>query len=187
MSHQESISSLYNQYIDQLYAYALHMGFREDTAMDAIHDLFYKLCINHSSLEHITNLKFYLFKSLKNRLIDIRRTEKEYTEAFSVNEDAVEINQFQLMPTIEDEMIEEEDLREIRKKVENVLNRLTDRQREIIYLRYIHEYDYKEIAELMQISVESCRNLLSKSFYKLKISTLSKAQFLFLVTTFVIK
>lgn len=182
MTHQTNISSIYNEYVDHLYAYALHLGFDEDIAMDAIHDLFYKLCINHTSLENIANLKFYLFKSLKNRLVEILRTNKEYAGTLSANKDVYENMLFRFNINIEDKIIEDEDLEEIRKKVENILERLTDRQREIIYLRYIHEYDYNEIADLMQITVESCRNLISKSLRKLKVTALSQAQLLLIIS-----
>ncbi|MDD4632380.1 MAG: sigma factor-like helix-turn-helix DNA-binding protein, partial [Proteiniphilum sp.] len=47
-------------------------------------------------------------------------------------------------------------------------NALTDRQREIIYLRYVQEYDYKQIAELLQISVHGCRKLVSKAILSLR-------------------
>lgn len=166
------IASLYNKNLDFLYSYALHLGFDEHVVMDAIHDIFYKLCTNPTSLENITNLKFYLFRALKNRLIDIQRTTKEHAGILSTDEDIYKNMPFHLNVTIEDKLISEENLEEIRRKVENVLESLSDRQREIIYLRYIHEYDYKEIAELMQISVESCRNLISKSLAKLKNSSL---------------
>ena len=49
-----------------------------------------------------------------------------------------------------------------------MLDFLTPRQREIIYLRYIHEYDYKQISELLQISVHGCRKLVSKAILNLK-------------------
>ncbi|WP_255417119.1 RNA polymerase sigma factor [Proteiniphilum sp. X52] len=162
------VKSIYLKHIDQLYAYALHLGFDEQVAMDAIHDVFYKLCINSASLEEITHVKFYLFRALKNRLIDIQRTNKEHPQILSSDEDICENMSFRLNVTVEDELIQEEDREEIRRKVENVLNRLTDRQREIIYLRYIQEQSYEEIAELMRISVESCRNLTSKAMNKLR-------------------
>jgi len=73
------IASTYNKYLDSLYAYALHLGFDEESAMDAIHDLFYKLCTKHASLDEIQNLKFYLFRSLRNRLIDHKRSTREFT------------------------------------------------------------------------------------------------------------
>lgn len=176
-----NIASTYNEYLDTLYSYALHLGFDEQTAMDAIHDIFYKLCTHHSSLNEINNLKSYLFRSLRNRLIDIKRSNKENTTPLSEQDDVQEVLPFQLFVTIEDELIMEEDAEEIRLRVENVLNRLTDRQREIVYLRYIREQSYEEIAEIMQISVAACRNLISKSITKLKESSLTIALFLLMV------
>lgn len=176
-----NIASTYNEYLDTLYSYALHLGFDEQTAMDAIHDVFYKLCTHHSSLNEINNLKSYLFRSLRNRLIDIKRINRENTAPFTGQDDVSEVLPFQLHVTIEDELIMKEDAEEIRLKVENVLNRLTDRQREIVYLRYIREQSYEEIAEIMQISVAACRNLISKSISKLKESSLTIALFLLVV------
>lgn len=175
------IAVIYEEYQDILYSYALHLGFDEPTAMDAIHDVFYKLCIHHASLDKISNLKSYLFRSLRNRLIDIHRTNKEYHGLSSDQEDIDENIPFQFNVTIEDEMIKEEDAKEVQRKVEDVLNRLTDRQREIVYLRFIGEYSYEEIAEIMQISVESGRNLISKSLTKLRGSSLPIALFLLIV------
>lgn len=175
------ITSAYSEYLDALYSYALHLGFDEQTAMDAIHDVFYKLCVRHTSVKQIANLKFYLFRSLKNRLIDIQRTSREYAGILSADSDIYENMPFRLNVSMEDELIREEDRKEIRRKVEKVLNGLTDRQREIIYLRYIHEYDYEEIAQLMHISVESCRNLISRSMNRLKESVLPLTPFLLLI------
>lgn len=176
-----NIASTYNEYMDSLYSYALHLGFDEQTAMDAIHDVFYKLCTHHSALNEINNLKSYLFRSLRNRLIDIKRTNKEDTLLHTTQEETQDTLPFQLSVTIEDELIMEEDTKEILQKVENVLSRLTDRQREIVYLRYIKEQSYEEIAEIMQISVAACRNLISKSISKLKESPLPSILFLLMI------
>lgn len=167
-----NIASTYNEYLDSLYSYALHLGFDEQTAMDAIHDIFYKLCTHHSSLNEINNLKSYLFRSLRNRLIDIKRINRGDTTPLTMQEGVKEVLPFQLHVTIEDELIMKEDAEEIRQKVEKVLNQLTDRQREIVYLRYIREHSYEEIAGIMQISLAACRNLISKSITKLKDSSL---------------
>jgi RNA polymerase sigma factor (sigma-70 family) len=173
-----NIASTYSEYLETLYSYALHLGFDEQTAMDAIHDVFYKLCMSYSSVDEIANLKVFLFKSVRNRLLDIWRMNKKYLGELS-DEDGIDDNMcFLSGVTIEDELIDKEDLEEIKQKVEIVLSRLTDRQREIIYLRYIQEYEYEEIAELMHISVESCRNLISKTLKKLKNNSIPVVFFL---------
>ena len=172
MIHFQHIASTYNEYYETLYSYALHMGFDKQTAMDAIHDVFYKLCTHHSSLSEINNLKFYLIRSLKNRLIDIKRNDRESAVSVSSQDEIQKALPFQLQVTVEDKLIMKEDAEEICRKVEAVLSRLTDHQREIVYMRYIKEQSYEEIAEIMQISIASCRNLISKSLTKLKESSL---------------
>lgn len=39
--------------------------------MDAIHDVFYKLCMDQVQLDQIKNIQFYLLRALKNRLLYI--------------------------------------------------------------------------------------------------------------------
>ncbi|WP_286860436.1 RNA polymerase sigma factor, partial [Proteiniphilum sp. UBA5510] len=45
---------------------------------------------------------------------------------------------------------------------------LTPRQREIIYLRYMQELDYEEIAILMEINYNSARRLVHRSIEHLR-------------------
>lgn len=164
------IAIIYNDYLDSLYSYGISFGFVDHIVMDAIHDVFYKLCTHHSSLNEIENVKFYLFRSLRNRLIDLKRTNREFPSL--TGELPVDFP-FQLNVTVEDDITQGEDTEEIRQKINNFLKILTPRQREIIYLRYMLECSYEEIAEIMQISIESSRNLVSKSLTRLKEVALS--------------
>ena len=157
-----NIDLLYRNYIDDLYSYAISMGFDKQTSMDAIHDVFYKLCSNEKLLENVIDAKFFILRSLRNRLIDIHRAKKEYTGLSS------EEIPFTIHITIEEQIIQNEDDERNRIKVEQILNKLTDRQKEIIYLRYMLELDYEKIAEMMQISVSSCRKLVYKTLLKLR-------------------
>ena len=138
-----NISSIYKDHLDALHAYALHLGFDEQTAMDAIHDLFYKLCTRHTFIDNPGNLRFYLFRALRNRLIDIRRSQREFSGFVFDDQESAGDPPFHLQVTIEDEMILEEEQEAIRREIEKVLSGLTHRQREIIFLRYIHELSYE--------------------------------------------
>ena len=154
------------QYVDDMYAYALSFGFDKQTSMDAIHDVFCKICEQENRLSEVDNIKFYLLKSLKNRLLDISKTRKVY---FELSDNIIlEKLPFSIRITIEDEFIKAEEKEKIKQKIESILNLLTDREREIIYLRYMQEYDYDKIAELMNITPPSCRKLLHKAISKLR-------------------
>ncbi|KAA6331361.1 hypothetical protein EZS27_020021 [termite gut metagenome] len=114
----------------------------------------------------MANPRFYLLRALKNRLLDIYKVKKEISglEIMSLAEEIP----FTIHVTVEDVMIEREDQENIRLKVEHLLESLTDRQREIIYLRYTQDCDYEEIAQLMHITVSTCRKLFHKVITKLK-------------------
>lgn len=175
---KEDIDSLYNEYIDDLYMYAQNLGFNKQFSMDAIHDVFCKLYVDTDIVANISNTKFYLFRSLKNRLIDIYRSQREFVDY--ENNSKADSMPFILKVTIEDKLIEDEDRLKLKERVDKILAVLTDRQREIIYLRFMMDYDYEEISQLMDISVPACHNLMSKTIKKLKKENLSL--FLLLLT-----
>lgn len=105
-------------------------------------------------------------RALKNRLLDIYKQKRDVVE-FSTDSETEEIP-FNIHVTVEDLIIEEEEQDIVRAKVEQLLESLTDRQREIIYLRYSQDCDYEEIAQLMHITVPACRKLFHKAIIKLR-------------------
>ena len=61
----------------------------------------------------------------------------------------------------------DEDLRK-RKVLVQALSQLTPQQKHILYLRYIKGLSHKEVAEAMDMNVQSSMNLLSRSVSKLR-------------------
>lgn len=174
-----AIDKLYRVYVHDLFSYGLHLGFDRETCQDAIHDVFYKLCIDKTRLDTIANIRFYLLRALKNRLLDIHKQKKETSELpTDITADDLP---FTIQVTIEDKLIQTEEEENIRITVENMLNSLTNRQREIIYLRFSQGCEYEEIAQLMDISVHSCRKLSHKAITKLKNSSIPVALLLLLI------
>jgi RNA polymerase sigma factor (sigma-70 family) len=162
----KEIDTIYRTYVHDLFTYALNLGFNREVSMDAIHDVFYKICLDEKRLRHVTNIRFYLLRALKNRLLNMYKQEKE-TSGLPV-EISTDDMPFTVHVTIEEEIIQMEEDEKIRLKVEKLLAGLTDRQREIIHLRYMQKCDYDEIARLMQITPPACRKLLHNAIAKLK-------------------
>lgn len=151
------IEHIYDLYVDDLYSYALHLGFNEGTIMDAIHDVFLNISRAGKELYEIGNVKLYLFRSLKNQLLNLRRSQKIMIPYPSDN-DANELP-FDVRVSLEEPFALKEEYEITRRKIEEMLSLLTPRQREIIYLRFAMEYDYEQIAQLMNLTVPSCRKL----------------------------
>lgn len=70
-------------------------------------------------------------------------------------------------------MISEEETQKLKRIVEDLLKELTPRQREAIYLRYMQEMDYEDIAILLNMNVNSARRLVSRGIDSLRDKTLS--------------
>ncbi|MBD1421074.1 RNA polymerase sigma factor [Sphingobacterium chuzhouense] len=161
----DAFSYFYTFFINDLYAYGISLGGSEDIVKDAIQDIFLKIHSNNqkkfSSIEH---LKFFLLKSLKNKLYNIY-TSKMVSTASPITEEALE---FSISTTVLDTIINEEDRIIIQQKIDNLLTKLTARQKEAIYLRFIQELEYAEIAEILNMTQHGVRKLISRSLKRLR-------------------
>jgi len=90
------------------------------------------------------------------------------TEKRFVSDEELGEYHFDVTWSVEHELILEEVSEQKSKMLLEALNELTPRQKEALYLRFTKELDYKEVAGLMDISVEACRNLISKAISTLK-------------------
>jgi RNA polymerase sigma factor (sigma-70 family) len=70
--------------------------------------------------------------------------------------------------TIEDRLIGEEDKQILTKQIEKIMSCLTPHQKEIIYFRFFHEMSYSEIAGVMNISRQVVKNILYRTFEKIR-------------------
>lgn len=142
----EAYSLLYKEHVQELFSYGKALTSNDERLKDAIQDVFYKILSNPSSLKNVQNLKYFLFKSLKNRLIDILKSE--------INKEAVyERIDFTVNDvTILDSLIEEEERFELSQKIKLLLEQLTFRQREAVCLRYIYNMEYEEMLDLLNMN-----------------------------------
>jgi RNA polymerase sigma factor (sigma-70 family) len=160
----EAYTLLYEKYIDDLFSYGKAITSDVEQVKDAIQDVFYKILSNRKLLQNVQNLKCFLFISLKNRIIDMNR------KATTISSEDLSISNFTVTNlTILDDLIEEEDRKEICERVKKLLNELTSRQREAVCLRYIYNMKYGEIADILNMQNEkSARNLVSRAIEKLR-------------------
>jgi len=81
--------------------------------------------------------------------------------------------------SIEEIMIEQENTQFQNKQILHILHQLTNKQRELIYLKYYNNLTIKEIAEVVGISYQGVLNGLSKTMKKLKKVLVSTLVFAF--------
>ena len=158
-----AFEQLYRRYYSPLLAYALSFHLDEEMAKDCIQDLFVKL-FTSETLFPIEYVKAYLYKSFKNLLLDKSNTK---VEEISLEAD-LSLNLFiedvELMKLFE----KEDDSLEKSRLLLKAYKQLSENQRNAVYLYFVKEFTWDEMAVSMDINSHSCMNLVARSVAKLK-------------------
>lgn len=154
---REAFASVYTKHADALLSYGTGLGFDRESLKDAIHDIFYKLYATPHLAMGVRDIKSYLFRALRNRLINGKKSGQREV---SLNPEEWE---FSIEVTVVDTLIKEEERSRVAAEIERYLKELTPRQREAIYLRFIQEFDYDEVARLLDMTPHAARKLVSRA------------------------
>lgn len=160
---QIAFENVYRRFYPRLYSYGMRMVGDRELVVDTIQDLFVKFILNCRNLHPTDNPEAYLLCAFRNKLLDsiqsLRQTETidSHQDLFSMNEDIANT----LFAKDDVDVVNE-------KKLAKGIAGLSSRQREILYLFYINESSYKEISVVMDMNIQSCRNLLSRTLSHLR-------------------
>lgn len=163
-----------------LFHYGCKFSKNEEFVKDSIQDLFLTLWEKRAGLSSDIPAKAYLMASLRRMMHRSANIQKRlYGEAF---EDASD--DFEVEFSVEQRYIELESthLRSVR--LQQHLNELPKRQREVVYLKYFQEMDRSQISEVMGISPQTVSNLMQialghlKKHFKVELLTILLLHFL---------
>ena len=160
---KSALSALYKQYVQQLFRYGYFLVPDKDIVEDAIHDLFVRIWTKRNNQIDIHSIKNYLFVSLRREVLSKKRELAHLNHRL----DSIEESLF-YHPSVEESLIDQEHKQGLIRQIRTYINNLTDRQREIIHLRYYQNLSYPEIAELLDIDQNYAYNLLSRAFTQLR-------------------
>ncbi|MBV7529221.1 RNA polymerase sigma factor [Chitinophaga sp. sic0106] len=158
-----SFQQVYRSHFSMLYEYGMRFSEEEDFVKECIQQLFVKIWTNKNSLAATTKIKPYLLFSLRAIIYNKFRDEKR--RRINNLEDDYD---FELEFSPEAAYIEREVNEKKLAALQAAMEQLTPRQKEIIYLRYYQELDYKEIASIMDVSVKGAYKLSARSLEALR-------------------
>lgn len=154
---------IYKQYFEVLFQFGSMFSPNENLVKDAVQELFIDLRKSRARLSDTNNIKFYLFKSLKRRII--KENKAWYSKLVELKDDY----SFTVSYSHEQLMISRQLNTEQVEKLNKAISQLSARKREVIYYFYYEELSYEEIKQIMGLSnIKSARNLLYKALAFLK-------------------
>ena len=159
----QSLQELYNHHINGLYAYGMVLCQDGDRVKDCIHDLFLNIWNNRQGFSIPTSGKAYLMVSLRRKIFD--RGSKRDQLTVPLEDSGMD---HELSSDAEEQWIRSEEESEVQLKLGQAMAQLSDRQREIIHMKYYQQMEYEEIARVMELNYQSARNLVNRAILVLR-------------------
>lgn len=159
-----AFSYIYYKFYSDLYHYGYKIARSEAVVEDTIQELFTTIWHNKEQLGHVHSIKFYLLKSLRRSIIRHLEQAKKYSLRAAIFGN----NQPDFDFSGEEITILEELSTAKKQYISTLLNTLSKRQKEVIYLKYYENLEFEEIAELMSLNYQSVINHVHKAFKKLR-------------------
>jgi RNA polymerase sigma factor (sigma-70 family) len=154
---EAAYTTLIRKYSKPLFNYGYRICQDRDFLKDCIQDVFLELWNRRERINSTPAVKWYLFKAVRLRIFR-ERQKWDKTEELNENyEFLVEFN-------IESKIITELEVTSLNSRIQQVLNLLPTRQREIMYLRFYENLDFDNISQIMEINKQSVHNLLQKAY-----------------------
>lgn len=144
---------VYKQYADKLYIFA-QRTVATDTAEDVVQDVFIDLWKRATVIEIRGSLQTYLFGATYRRALNYRRNDRVRSEA---------IERFGMEGVIDQSMGKTEktearlERAEIVEKIWESVEKLPERTRLVLALRWNDEMTYNEISQILGISVDAAK------------------------------
>lgn len=165
-NEQYALEELFRKYNRQLYNYGIKINPDAELVKDAIQQLFLNLWKHRNFLAEAQSVKAYLLSSLR-RLI-LQRIKRDTSRA-TRNRNYINHHE-EISFSVEEIIIRHELAEEKVQALQKVLNELSPRQKEAIFLKFYHGLTNPEIVEVMQINNQCVRNLIYDALQRLRSS-----------------
>ena len=157
------LSLIYLHHANALFDYGCRFTVDQDLVKDCIQEVFCTLIRTRKNLSETDNVRLYLLKSLKRRII---RDIKDVGNKPRSLDDPDYSFDLRFSENLDDQMNELDE--EKRHLIAEAMQSLTDRQKEAIYLRFNRGLEYEEISFLLNLNYQSSRALIHRAIEKLR-------------------
>ena len=139
---------------DEMYRFAKRFVLSSDEAEDVVQDLMMKFWQKKEELANFGNLKSYALKSVKNECLN-RLKHHDVKLGFA---------DFQMHRS----ELYQVDTNNLKEQIIGFINQLPEKQKAVIHLKDVEEYEISEIAEMLEIEENAVRVNLMRARQKIK-------------------
>jgi RNA polymerase sigma-70 factor (ECF subfamily) len=155
---KDAFDFIFREYYQRLIWFALKFIHDKDKAEEFVQAVFVKLWEERKEIVITTSLKAYLYKSVQNKCLDSIKHDKIRHRHEQIIQNNIETQKGEnAYSSIE-----------LQEKIEDAINRLPEKTREIFRLSRFDDKKYREIAEILSISVKTVEAHVGKALSVLR-------------------
>lgn len=147
-SDEKAIFELYKHLYNPLFNYGFLLYKERENVEDAINQMFLELWENRANLKIVLNVKSYLFTYLRRKISKEKLIEKRLVIP---NVEAYELS-------IVDYIVQLQLEEETKERIFKAIAKLTERQKQMIMLKFYENLEYEEISEQTGLAVQTVYN-----------------------------
>lgn len=147
---KNAFKTLFVKYYRKLINFCLYRKVDLETAKDLVQELFTKIWYSKNHLDPEKSIQAYLFKSLKNQIINLAKHSSSKNVSLDISIFAKSANNEQAI----DNKID----------IEFSIEKLPEKLKTVFLLSRLEGLKYSEIAEICNISVKAVEKRMSKAF-----------------------
>lgn len=152
-------AEIYERYWALLLRYAHTMVRNADDAEDIVQDVF-QMLLEKKGIQIHTSLNAFLYTSIRYRILKEIRHNKVSAKYLSTLQDLI------------DHGVESTDLdleqKELAKRIEEGLNKLPPKMKEVFELSRFHDHSYKQIAEKLNLAEDTVKKHISRALKSMR-------------------
>lgn len=158
--NEAALEDLFNYYYPRLYNFSRSFLKNEDGIDDILQEVFVKIWQNRKKINSDATFNSFIFTITRNLLLNELRSRlndkniKEEIRSLSVSQEYLSMEQIEY--------------RDLKENIDNIVNKLPERQKEIFILSRNEGLSHKEIAEKLKISTKTVEYHITLSVKVLK-------------------
>ncbi|MCK5591422.1 MAG: sigma-70 family RNA polymerase sigma factor [Candidatus Pacebacteria bacterium] len=165
LQNRECFVCIINRYENKLLRYMKRISnMPEEELQDILQETFIKAYYNLNNFDSDLKFSSWVYRIAHNSIIDAHRKNKIRPQG-----NLVDIEDSLLQNIASDtNVLKEVDQKYIRKNIEDALENMEQKYREVLVLKFFEEKDYKEISDILKKPMGTVATLLNRAKKKLK-------------------
>ncbi len=158
---ERALSTIYTRYFDELYNYSSRITPDVALVQDCIQDIFVEIWNKRETISEVRRIKMYLYTAIRRRIIHQLSLQNRHRE-----QNDVEYFELKLLDNVH--FLNQALDQEMNTLIRKIVNELSPKQKEAIFLIYFDELSYDEASSVMGLKTKTVYNLVHLAISKLR-------------------